>query len=445
MSPEQVKSTRDVDRRSDIWSLGIVLYELFQGTPPFVAETFGSMAIKVATEQLPPLSGQLPPGLADIVYRCLQKDPALRFQNIAELSYALAPYAQSTAKAQLSVERTSRVLGTEPPKSTSMLTAAPSPCRRPPTTSRRWPLIAAAAVVVVIAVVAIAVVTKGTTPTAPDPNAAASPEPPQPPPPVVTPDAAIATAPPVDAAAPPPIDATVIAAPTPDAAPEVVTTRTSPSRRNHRVTNHRNHRDPKSPQPPAGGLMMSSERGNDRRRESRRSREIDGSFASSGRTTTCARRPIGYGCWATSHGQETKPQQLRKRELDDATALVIAWGSAARARTVRAVDDSRVCGGTHSKVHRDVGCLDICKQGPIVATIAMKFRSASHPSARLASCRQARGRRESPGRRRPGTRSPTATPAASAPTVSRNEIVSHAARAARITVHDDDSSHAKWR
>src|SRR6185295_2719126 len=75
---------------------------------------------------------------AAVVYRCLEKAPARRFQNIAELAHALAPYAQSSVQAVTSVERTSRVLRTDPPRP-STLTSSAGAITQPPSSPRRLP------------------------------------------------------------------------------------------------------------------------------------------------------------------------------------------------------------------------------------------------------------------------------------------------------------------
>ena len=106
MSPEQMRSSRDVDRRSDIWSLGIILYECLSGRRPFEAEAFSALCLQVAIDPIPPLRGALPRGLDAVVYRCLEKDPRARFDSVADLAQALAPYAATPRAAAMVVERT---------------------------------------------------------------------------------------------------------------------------------------------------------------------------------------------------------------------------------------------------------------------------------------------------------------------------------------------------
>lgn len=117
MSPEQMRDPRAVDARSDIWSLGVVLYRLIAGHPPFEAETLGRLLTMVMHEQEPPISSvrrDIPPGFDEVLARCLQKDPAMRFANVAELAYALVPFAVEPVRAHAVADRIAAVLSLRP-------------------------------------------------------------------------------------------------------------------------------------------------------------------------------------------------------------------------------------------------------------------------------------------------------------------------------------------
>jgi serine/threonine-protein kinase len=98
MSPEHLRSARDVDARSDIWALGVILYEAVAGKLPFVAQTITELAVKVVMDEPDPLVG-VDPAYAAVVARCLAKEPAQRYQNIAELAADLAPLGSDGAHA----------------------------------------------------------------------------------------------------------------------------------------------------------------------------------------------------------------------------------------------------------------------------------------------------------------------------------------------------------
>ena len=97
MSPEQITG-KPVDGRSDIFSLGVVLFNLLTGQRPFAGETMHEVTLKVVQEPSPipsTLAPHVPAAFNPIILKCLEKDPDRRFQTGAELAQVLAALARS--------------------------------------------------------------------------------------------------------------------------------------------------------------------------------------------------------------------------------------------------------------------------------------------------------------------------------------------------------------
>ena len=94
MSPEQVRG-KEADPRSDIFSFGVVLYELLSGGRAFQGETSVETMTAILKQQLPELPEAVPPGVREVVHHCLDKNPDSRFQSARDLSFALTAVSQS--------------------------------------------------------------------------------------------------------------------------------------------------------------------------------------------------------------------------------------------------------------------------------------------------------------------------------------------------------------
>jgi len=96
MSPEQLRSSKSVDHRADIWAIGVIAYELTTGHLPFQGDSLGELFANILETDPAPLRSYVPeiaPGLEQVVLRCLQRRPEQRFQSAAELVQALTPFA----------------------------------------------------------------------------------------------------------------------------------------------------------------------------------------------------------------------------------------------------------------------------------------------------------------------------------------------------------------
>ena len=124
MSPEQLRESKSVDARADIWALGVILYELIAGKLPYAAESLPETMVLILNNKPQPLSAHrpdVPPALVQAIMKCLCSDREQRYATVADLASALAPFAGDSQGAALSVAKISRVLGhpSQPP-ATSM-------------------------------------------------------------------------------------------------------------------------------------------------------------------------------------------------------------------------------------------------------------------------------------------------------------------------------------
>jgi serine/threonine-protein kinase len=101
MAPEQLRSSKRIDGRADVWSIGVILYELLTNKPPFRGASLGQLLTAILDE--PPVPPdvhrkEIPAGLSAVILRCLDQDRERRFPTVKDLASALLPYGSWAAE-----------------------------------------------------------------------------------------------------------------------------------------------------------------------------------------------------------------------------------------------------------------------------------------------------------------------------------------------------------
>jgi serine/threonine protein kinase len=140
MAPEQMRSTRKVDHRADLWSLGVVMHEALTGEPPFVGETLPEVCAAIAADdpvRVRQLRRDVPIELQDVILRCLAKDPDKRYATVSDLARDLAPFLPGDGAAiARRVTRIVRGGGSSTPPPRLSIPASSTPTLRRDTASR---------------------------------------------------------------------------------------------------------------------------------------------------------------------------------------------------------------------------------------------------------------------------------------------------------------------